>query len=301
MSRVPRIPGGRWLLLVLALLAGGAGLLVFAIERDNADKPFRIGRLGPAGGIAVTSQVVDVDPEGRTMSVRISYEPVGALAAPGGFKLARDVELFVNTIHGDVTTTASRGDIINPAEVELPLEDGDVLDYPFDSYRADLAVIATSPEGRVIPTGGTLLGLNGWSMDTRVTRRQGVPVTRVDIRRVDSTIAWAVFVMLLMWVLCLAALRTAVMLSTGRRTWSTVFLGFFAAMLFAFPAIRNNLPGSPPIGSLNDFVSFFWAEGLIAVSLLIGLLAWQSGRLPPTVPKPPPPDASAQDRDRAVV
>ncbi|MFF7633195.1 DUF4436 family protein [Kitasatospora sp. NPDC008050] len=31
--------------------------------------------------------------------------------------------------------------------------------------------------------------------------------------------------------------------------------------------MRNAAPGSPPIGSLMDYVAFFWAEGIIAASL----------------------------------
>ena len=45
-------------------------------------------------------------------------------------------------------------------------------------------------------------------------------------------------------------------------------VGFLAALLFAFPTVRNNLPGNPPIGSLNDFLAFFWTEGIVALALV---------------------------------
>ena len=32
--------------------------------------------------------------------------------------------------------------------------------------------------------------------------------------------------------------------------------------------VRNAAPGSPPIGSLIDYAAFFWAEGIIAASLV---------------------------------
>ena len=49
---------------------------------------------------------------------------------------------------------------------------------------------------------------------------------------------------------------------------------FLGALLFAFPAVRNAVPGSPPIGSFNDYLAFFWAEGLVAASLIAILFTW---------------------------
>jgi hypothetical protein len=43
-------------------------------------------------------------------------------------------------------------------------------------------------------------------------------------------------------------------------------------LLFAFPAIRNALPGVPPVGVLNDYLAFLWAEGLVALSLVAMLV-----------------------------
>jgi hypothetical protein len=33
-------------------------------------------------------------------------------------------------------------------------------------------------------------------------------------------------------------------------------------------SVRNAAPGSPPIGPLIDYAAFFWAEGIIAASLV---------------------------------
>jgi hypothetical protein len=47
-----------------------------------------------------------------------------------------------------------------------------------------------------------------------------------------------------------------------------------AGMLFALPAVRNLQPGVPPLGGLSDFLSFFWAESLVAISLPILFFVW---------------------------
>lgn len=51
-------------------------------------------------------------------------------------------------------------------------------------------------------------------------------------------------------------------------------MAFCAALLFAFPAIRNVQPFAPPMGVLSDYLGFFWAESLVAVTLLIKLNMW---------------------------
>jgi hypothetical protein len=44
-------------------------------------------------------------------------------------------------------------------------------------------------------------------------------------------------------------------------------------MLFALPAVRDTLPGTPTIGCTSDLVGFFWNMGLIATSAI--LLLWR--------------------------
>ncbi len=49
---------------------------------------------------------------------------------------------------------------------------------------------------------------------------------------------------------------------------------WLAALLFALPPLRNAMPSAPPIGSLSDFMAFFWAEGIVALSLATVVFAW---------------------------
>lgn len=51
-------------------------------------------------------------------------------------------------------------------------------------------------------------------------------------------------------------------------TWRSFELGF------AFPAIRNAVPGGPPIGALMDFLALFWAEVVVALSLTAVIATW---------------------------
>jgi hypothetical protein len=111
---------------------------------------------------------------------------------------------------------------------------------------------------------------------------QGYP--KFKLRRATTTIFWALFVDVLFWGTAVAALMLAVQLAEGHRRFEAGFTSFLAALLFAFPAVRNALPGSPPIGSLNDFLAFFWTEGIVALALVALLIAFCVRRLPGTRP-----------------
>jgi hypothetical protein len=54
---------------------------------------------------------------------------------------------------------------------------------------------------------------------------------------------------------------------------SLVPLSLSVALIFGLPALRNAQPGVPPIGAFCDFISFIWAELIVAVSGL--MFAWR--------------------------
>jgi hypothetical protein len=72
-------------------------------------------------------------------------------------------------------------------------------------------------------------------------------------------------------------------LVTRRRRFEGSFATLLAALLFAFPTVRNTLPGIPPVGVLFDYAAFFWAEALVALSLIILIVGWTVRRLVGTV------------------
>jgi hypothetical protein len=49
---------------------------------------------------------------------------------------------------------------------------------------------------------------------------------------------------------------------------------WLAALLFAMVPLRSAMPGAPPIGALSDVLAFFWAEMLIALSLVLIVFTW---------------------------
>jgi hypothetical protein len=84
--------------------------------------------------------------------------------------------------------------------------------------------------------------------------------------------------MVTMWALTLGVIGMLLrVLLLGRPIQFPMFT-FLAALLFAFPAIRNAQPNAPVIGVLSDYLSFFWCEALVAVCLVALLGIWIARR-----------------------
>jgi hypothetical protein len=230
----------------------------------------------------IYAEVLSVEPDQHQMTVRLTV-----LLPAGYFDEAGLTEAIALNVAGkDVATFEARSDQIHSIEVpvgfgKLPHECcDDVLDpntsnqvtsYPFDSYDAEWSVTLRTvpPTARAsqIPVRVSLEhAVHGY----RISAREDLPGQyALHVERSGSTVIFAVFVMVMMWGLTLGIVAMAIILTYARRDIGPGVLGFLAAMLFAFPGIRSVLPGAPPLGSLNDFLAFFWCEGIIGITLLV--------------------------------
>jgi len=102
----------------------------------------------------------------------------------------------------------------------------------------------------------------------------------VELRRTLPIRCYSVFIALLMLLISISVFRMALKRLRGMGAPEMGEMAFCAALLFAFPAIRNAQPFAPPMGVLSDYLGFFWAESLVAVTLLIKLNMWLSRKKP---------------------
>jgi hypothetical protein len=96
----------------------------------------------------------------------------------------------------------------------------------------------------------------------------------LSIARASTTLFFSTFIMIAMWMLTLGVIFLVFRVYRGERKIEISMFSFLGALLFAFPALRNSQPGTPPIGTLSDFIAFFWAEVIIALSLLAVVIRW---------------------------
>jgi hypothetical protein len=143
--------------------------------------------------------------------------------------------------------------------------------------EAEKKVEATEKDDDEIPIGVDFAGsIPGFRIEAAKSKESvndyvGINMT---VARASTTKFFSLFVMVMMWGLTIAVLLlTLSVVLRGRKVEVSMF-SFTAALLFAFSTVRNAQPGTPPVGTYSDFISFFWAEVIIALCLVTLVFTW---------------------------
>ena len=139
------------------------------------------------------------------------------------------------------------------------------------------AAASEEEEDDEIPIGVDFSGsISGFKIDAVKAKESQDDLVGIDMKisRATTTKFFSFFVMIMMWSLTISVLfLTMSVLLRGRKPELGMF-SFTAALLFAFATVRNAQPGTPPIGTYSDFISFFWAEVIIALCLVVLVFTW---------------------------
>jgi hypothetical protein len=241
--------------------------------------------------IDVFGRLLEIHADQHEMIVRLQFAPQGKYQDEG--RLTEQLDFLALTAKGDVRQSFAENEPMRAIDVTFSLRGGEVTSYPFDRYDGQVYFYlrTTSQHPTLVPVRLDLAyGIHGYSIGIHDNERHqtyqvpegkqrpvGVHETQnlaVRIQRAGTTIVFAVFVMIVVVALALAAVVMAFVLTSRRRDIGPAAFGFLAMLLFAFPAMRDVLPGAPPIGSLNDYLSFFWAEAIIAATLVVMIAMW---------------------------
>ncbi len=251
---------------------------VYSIEASSPDR------------IDTRVTVISVDPFKNSLVARVEFIPQGNLTSDDGKTANQDLMLNVNSITGGQERSFPKGKRINPIEVTLEMFEGDIAFYPFDRYTAGLDMDITTVPAAKTPSSGTVgatstslplkvdfLGsLHGLVINSSVATPQkgGGDYLEIYTSRSNSALFFALFVQFLMILLGgVVAWVIYSILFRGRKPEVSMF-SWLGALLFALPAVRNSMPGAPPIGSITDVVVFFWAEILVALCLVTIIVTW---------------------------
>jgi hypothetical protein len=259
--------------LVLAVIAALCGLGIFGYFNERSARQVEYGT-----GDDTTPDRVDldvtlqrVDPNARQLTVVVLGTMSGRLAEDGiPYVPSQDVTVDTSSLTNG-TLLYKAGERVSAQDLTVGLDSGVVSDYPFDTYTTSLGFYATigdrpvpvslvfrnydptflaRPTGADHPLAGSVL------IDLRISRSRGLYI-----------LAW--FLMVTMWVLALSVFGAAWIIVSQRRGLVWPAMGWMAATLFALIAVRNSVPGAPPIGSLFDYAAFLWAEAIVAISLAV--------------------------------
>jgi hypothetical protein len=87
-------------------------------------------------------------------------------------------------------------------------------------------------------------------------------------------IAVSLIVVLMMTALSMSLLAMAIRAITTPERADLLPLSVSISLIFGLPALRNIQPGVPPVGALVDYVTFIWAELIVAASAVIIVWTW---------------------------
>ena len=264
------------ILLVLAI--GYAGLLVYYHgEADLRLSDIQVGDASAPDRLDINARLLSVDQQQNQAVIRLSFDPRGSVATPDG-ALAAPLTLYANSANASPQRVFEKRKVMSSTDVTLDLYDGSITDYPFDKFGTEVQLAASipSPESagtQVVPIVvyfvGSLHGLKVDVSEVLADETGGLVSIGVTISRSLTAIVVASFVMVLLLAMGLSVLMVTLAVVLWGRKLEPPIIALPGALLFGFVAFRNALPGTPPLGALSDYLSFFWAEGMVAACLFI--------------------------------
>lgn len=178
---------------------------------------------------------------------------------------------FTATIASKVVTFT---DLDFSPQVDVPITiSGEVKaqKYPFDTFATNLNFVARLADSTSIPLAVQLIGaIDSWSVNSQlIDVSNNIVIAHLFFQRSPVQQFFSIFIQALMWFLSLATISLTFVLWFKRRRLDANVITVVGSLLFALPAIRNVQPGLPPVGSLTDVASFFWALGLVSTSFVV--------------------------------
>ncbi|PZV19499.1 MAG: DUF4436 domain-containing protein [Pseudanabaena sp.] len=271
------------MLLLLALFVGAFSGALYFYQNDRTQRSANLtfGDDKEPNRIDVEVSLLGVDPIKSEMNLRFVPIPQGTFAKDA--RLTRELRFFTGIESGKAEVTLEKNRIPDAVTGSLTLATGRVSDYPFDVHSTDFFLFFTNPkdEKEEIPMSVGFYGaISGYNIDvdyipkTVFESSDSYIGLRVNVSRSIITKSFSIFLMIAMWLIGLVIFTMTMLVVWQPRPIEFGMFTLIAGMLFALPAVRNLQPSVPPLGGLSDFLSFFWAESLVAISMPILFFTW---------------------------
>jgi hypothetical protein len=265
------------LLVVCTAISAAYLLLFFGSDIFDASEQHLLGEVkAPVPAVRIYLEPLGLDLIRDSMQLRISVQPASlAAGSPPTF----DHDLVLRLLHDgesrQVDLRAGQSSITTT--IELDLSDGDVNQYPFDRYRAQVSITCVDrqaePQSIAITVWERLLGFRLQS-SADAGGLLGNTTVSIVARRNLAFRYFAVTAYGAMVVLASGAMTIGTLVFLRLRRPETTLLGALAAIVFALPALRNALPGGAPLGVLADVFVFLWAELVAVVAVAMFIVTW---------------------------
>ena len=293
---------------VLAIIAAYVALLVRGSTESTRRSLELRDETSAQDRVAVSVVVTNVNPATHELTAQLGFRLAGNIAQDE-VTPAADMKLLINNVRGQQEFDFPKGKRTNRIEAVFPLN-GDFNRYPFDRYEATIwlwmtvppaiseAQVSKVPEnqpqetlhteelavGAVALQRSTPIPLSlvasasipGIKFVGSVTRNDSTQVTGIslNLRRADNLIAVSLLINAMITGLAVSVLAMALQVTTEKRQFDLLPLSMSMTLIFGLPALRNVQPGVPPIGAFSDYVTFIWAELIVAVSAVVTVWHW---------------------------
>ena len=237
--------------------------------------------------VQIRMQITGIDPVKGDVTLRLNPEPKGKLLGPDEYTVTKDITIYTNSTTGKSEQNFSKGKRMNPFEMTVDMYDGNVMEYPYDKFHSEMNIYVTTQEKDSAGNMATIpvpmvketdfySSIQGYRiLDVKEKNQEdGYSEIEFNIQRTASVKMFSRFMMILMWFMTLAVVLVIASIIIRKRKIEYSMFAFLSAMLFALPALRNVQPFIPTIGCLSDYVSFFWAEAIVAAGLIVMVFTW---------------------------
>jgi hypothetical protein len=245
------------------------GLVLFHQDAGADEATLSKGTV-PKDYVAMQVRVASIDPTKETAVLAITPEPRAALTDDGGYTAKSDLEFDIVTDDGTKTVKIKAGDPMTTTQIPISIS-GEVSSYPNDAYEGDVEIDSDTPY-QIEATSHIQAYTADMTLDDH--SKPGELTVNFDFERSASIVIFAWFVFFLMALIALLALSVCLGVAWKGFKFEFGMIGWVGALLFVLPAVRNSLPGQPPIGTIGDFAVFFWAEIAVVLSLIVLVFTW---------------------------
>jgi hypothetical protein len=281
----PRLsPVSRRVMVLAALMVACAivyGLILGQIDLSSGQTEAEFGAPSSDAGIRLYLQPLQIDAVNDSLQLRISVVPNASSIDSATTIADRDILLKIGR-GTQVEHVAIRANQPLPeVTFDFDLDGGSVRDYPLDRYTSSITLAAVEQTSggaeRPLPMHVTAWeGMLGFSVKGQLVATQpsdGLHL-QLAVRRTGAISFFGIAIYGAMIVMATCALIIGSLVFVGVRRIEVTLIGALGAIIFALPALRNTLPGAPPLGIWADVLIFFWAELGAIVALCLFIAAW---------------------------
>ncbi len=271
------------MLIFLALFIGAFSSALYFYQNDQTQRSANLtfGDEKTLDRIDVSVNLLGVDPIKSELNLRFAAKPEGTYVKND--RLTKELKFFTGIESGKSEVTLEKNRLPDSVTGSISINTGKVSDYPFDRHTSDFYLFFSNPkdEKEEIPMVVNFYGaVSGYNIDvdyipkTEFESSDTYIGLRLTISRSVITKSFSIFLMIAMWLIGLVVFTMTMVVALQPRPIEFGMFTLIAGMLFALPAVRGLQPSVPPLGGLSDFLSFFWAESLVAVSMPILFFTW---------------------------